>query len=391
MADPILSDLCKICHINPPSGVRNPAAYMKRSEIATPKGIDQDYNFISGIERRLDTADRDATSRGVLIHEDDGRKLHVGPKKGEVNMRNATEKAGVIIQRAPKGMSRSKQNKTQWSKKQRCISWTIEWVHPDGNRELGTCLASQMLSEAYRKHKERSQPPTKKRKRKSKEPPVPDVATRNTEDPKLQPLPSTEPTTTTSIAPAPPSPLANSSPGTHPTTSIPPPTLNTTLTNPSSSSSPSPSDTSFPPPSINFYLHLPRIPSPLPTLLPLPLQSTLSTALQNRLILEFPTIHVLPYTPDDLPNNLYTLAKEAAGGQEGQLREMLMDLSREMDEGESVGVDATRNEKESQVKAAGEIEARDVEQDAPPTEGILDEETIREVLKKDLSALFVAS
>ena len=68
-----------------------------------------------------------------------------------------------------------------------------------------------------------------------------------------------------------------------------------------------------------------------------------------------------------------------------------MDLSREMDEGESVGVDATRNEKESQVKAAGEIEARDVEQDAPPTEGILDEETIREVLKKDLSALFVAS
>ena len=90
---------------------------MKRSEIATPKGIDQDYNFISGIERRLDTADRDATSRGVLIHEDDGRKLHVGPKKGEVNMRNATEKAGVIIQRAPKGMSRSKQNKTQWSKK----------------------------------------------------------------------------------------------------------------------------------------------------------------------------------------------------------------------------------------------------------------------------------
>lgn len=91
--DPVLSDLCTICHIQPPkyrcprcstrtcslpcsrrhklwsqcSGVRDPAAYLKRSELATESAFDRDFNFITGIERTLERAERDAENRGISV------------------------------------------------------------------------------------------------------------------------------------------------------------------------------------------------------------------------------------------------------------------------------------------------------------------------------------
>lgn len=40
-----------------------------------------------------------------------------GPVKGEVNLRQALERSGVRIEKAPVGMNRSKSNRTCWSKK----------------------------------------------------------------------------------------------------------------------------------------------------------------------------------------------------------------------------------------------------------------------------------
>ncbi len=40
-----------------------------------------------------------------------------GPVKGETQMRTALQEYGVVVQRAPKGMARAKQNRTQWHKK----------------------------------------------------------------------------------------------------------------------------------------------------------------------------------------------------------------------------------------------------------------------------------
>lgn len=91
--DTLLSDLCTICHINPPkyrcprcstrtcslpcsrrhklwsqcSGVRDPAAYLKRSELATESAFDRDFNFITKIERSLERAEREAEVRGIPL------------------------------------------------------------------------------------------------------------------------------------------------------------------------------------------------------------------------------------------------------------------------------------------------------------------------------------
>ena len=46
--------------------------------------------------------------------------------------------------------------------------------------------------------------------------------------------------------------------------------------------------------SLEFYLHHPSLPSKNPVLIPLPSDATLATSLTNRLVLEFPTIYVLP-------------------------------------------------------------------------------------------------
>ena len=100
------------------NGVRDPAAYVKRNELATPSGIDRDYNFITGIERKIDGAERDTEERGIiLVRQPEIRKRQHNQVKGEVQMKDALARCGVIIDRAPKGMTRSKQNATNWAKK----------------------------------------------------------------------------------------------------------------------------------------------------------------------------------------------------------------------------------------------------------------------------------
>lgn len=106
--------------------MRDPATYKKRSDLATASGIDHDYNYLTSLERELDRAERDATSRGVLLEQEtsgNAAKIHWrakglhGPEKGEVPLKAALERSRVIVVRAPKGMARSKQNETHWMKK----------------------------------------------------------------------------------------------------------------------------------------------------------------------------------------------------------------------------------------------------------------------------------
>lgn len=109
------------------SGVRDPAAYLKRNELATESAFDRDFNFITGIERNIERADRDADNRGIDLSlgvqgnelDDDSQDLNSGRKrkhqnqglvKGEASFLRAAEAGGVKVIRAPKGMSRNKQN-----------------------------------------------------------------------------------------------------------------------------------------------------------------------------------------------------------------------------------------------------------------------------------------
>ena len=97
--------------------------YIKRSDLATPKGIDHDYNYLTSIERQLDNAEREATGRGFLLQDQDDerpgwrREGLDGPKKGEMPTKAAIEKCGAIVERAPEGMARRKQNATFWDRK----------------------------------------------------------------------------------------------------------------------------------------------------------------------------------------------------------------------------------------------------------------------------------
>ena len=88
---------------------------MKRAELATPKGIDHDYNYLTSIERELDNAEKNAASRGLILEEERRRGNNL--VKGEKQFNAAIERCRVVVASAPKGMTRSKQNQTICSKK----------------------------------------------------------------------------------------------------------------------------------------------------------------------------------------------------------------------------------------------------------------------------------
>lgn len=88
---------------------------MPRADLATPKGIDHDYNYLTSIERDLDRAEKDVTSRGLVLEEE--KRWSRQPVKGEKQFNAALQRCGVVVVKAPKGMTRSKQNQTICSKK----------------------------------------------------------------------------------------------------------------------------------------------------------------------------------------------------------------------------------------------------------------------------------
>lgn len=93
------------------SGIRDPAKYYKRSELSTPLAFDQDFNFITGVERSFEQADRNTDRLGVQLFND-GRL-----QKGEARLLAAIESSGAIVHKAPSGMSRNRENITRWHPK----------------------------------------------------------------------------------------------------------------------------------------------------------------------------------------------------------------------------------------------------------------------------------
>jgi hypothetical protein len=92
------------------SGKRDPTKYVKRNELATPAGIDHDFNFITGVERGLDRLERDRTERGLGTPAN----VRTASRKTEAIDRQSAA-AGITVIRAPKGLSRRRDNKTRVS------------------------------------------------------------------------------------------------------------------------------------------------------------------------------------------------------------------------------------------------------------------------------------
>jgi hypothetical protein len=81
----------------------------------TPAGIDHDFNFLTGIERDIEKAEQGLKGSG------DGattipRSWSHQSQTGQINYQHL-EAAGVKVIRAPKGLSRQKENKSHRSNK----------------------------------------------------------------------------------------------------------------------------------------------------------------------------------------------------------------------------------------------------------------------------------
>ncbi|KAJ5629431.1 hypothetical protein N7528_003088 [Penicillium herquei] len=329
--DPLLSELCSICHINPPkyrcprcstrtcslpctrrhklwsqcSGIRDPAAYLKRNELMNESALDRDFNFITGIERSLERADRDAENRGIDLargqvqdgeggdaqNSGAGRKRkhpQQGLVKGEAGFLRGAETGAVTVIRAPRGMSRNKQNNSRWHPKHKCLSWSVEWVLTSGEKIVRNSLENCPIAEAY----DRAFPLPKKEKP-------------NTEPLKDEEQKQSETATAQDSADAVTSDAAVASNPSEPTAQPEQPPSTNDAENPTetkkSTEEDKPQDLSIGPHrDLYFYLHRPRTRSNKPVLAPLAPLATLAAVLRERTVLEFPTIYVLEDSPEKL-------------------------------------------------------------------------------------------
>ena len=237
------------------SGVRSPAAYRKRNELATPASIDQDYNFITSVERSLARADDDAVQRAIPLDTDGKRKLARGQRR--TNMEIANTKAVVL--KAPEGMSRNKQNKSRWNMKHRNFSWTIEWILPDGSKSLANASALKTIGEAFY----HTVGANVLRKRKLTE----DTETRSRrgEESHAESETKVEEEQLERAAQKQARPV------------------NSRLSD------------------VHFYLHSPNTPSTIKSLIPITSDAKIADVVKERFLLEFPTIFLLYDPPETLP------------------------------------------------------------------------------------------
>jgi hypothetical protein len=94
------------------SGIRDPTAYLKRAQLGTAKAFDQDFNLISGLERKIENAGRDVSDRGLQLHGD--QPASPGRTKAQDRLQRRLQGAGIVVEKAPIGMSRRVRNQTSW-------------------------------------------------------------------------------------------------------------------------------------------------------------------------------------------------------------------------------------------------------------------------------------
>ncbi|PWY65770.1 hypothetical protein BO83DRAFT_452621 [Aspergillus eucalypticola CBS 122712] len=341
--DSPLSDLCSICHLQSPkyrcprcstrtcslpctrrhklwsqcSGIRDPAAYLRRSELATESAFDRDFNFITGIERSIERAGRDAENRGIDVASSnvrdleavgldagdvggDGKKGGVGAggkrKRGgdtagnggggtraEMEFLRRAEERGVRVVRAPKGMSRNKGNGSRWLGRNQCLVWTVEWVLSDGEKRMRNCSEMAPVADSF----DRVVPLSTEeggdeqdQKQTGDEKPGETPESKTEQQPQDATTTATEPALTTQ--------------STQPT--------DTPTAQPEASEATLTSDVLplTPHRDLYFYLHRPRTATKQPVLAPLSPKITIAAALRGHTVLEFPTIYVLPDSPDTI-------------------------------------------------------------------------------------------
>ncbi|KAF2018926.1 hypothetical protein BU24DRAFT_458654 [Aaosphaeria arxii CBS 175.79] len=337
----LLSDLCSSCNVNQPkyrcpgcaartcslpcykrhqqraqcTGKRDPTKFVKKSQLATPAGIDHDFNFLTGIERDLKKAESDVQERLPSVSGDPRRSA----PKGLVTDKRLAD-AGVTVFRAPKGLTRQRENKTHLSGK-RHIVWTVEWLHEDKTRLLSEFSETQPVGEAYRNLiGETSQKSSRKRKREAQEnkretqdvAPVDEVrAGVLSDDEKSELLPSGRRS---------PSVVEESGASVSAASTTEAITSAKVEGHDGSSSHVDEQLSKSATPRHHYFLLKPRTTANRPVLIPIQPTSTLSASLRGRAILEYPTIYVL--TRPDPPAEKFMLEDEYSTHEREEQKEM---------------------------------------------------------------------
>ncbi|KAI4625341.1 uncharacterized protein J4E87_005188 [Alternaria ethzedia] len=322
------------------SGKRDPTKFIKKSDLVTPRGIDHDYNFLSSIERNLEKAERVAGTTAESTPQDGlSNRERMGVQYGKLE--NA---AGVKIMRAPKGMSRQKENKSHMSatkKATRNIVWTVEWFDETKRRVLTETSSTQSIQDAQPFVQQGSGAKSKKRKLNNEAPasqssqsdpphlPQNDVAP--TAPDQDQPIEQHEVNSELQVNNAGPEGVTPGR-GTPATEEKQQPTKRQ-----ADLAETRPGDTRTDGQSMGsgqhrVFLLKPRTSTNRHVLIPLDPSQSLGESLHGRTILEFPTIHVFPAGMEKLPED-YMLEEEYAkleGEQQREFDEMMQELDPEI-------------------------------------------------------------
>jgi hypothetical protein len=276
------------------------------SELATPSGIDHDYNFLHAIEHRLERSEKllvedvDAISRSELKRarngedEEEWKRKHEKEVRGEVCVARTLREMKCNVITAPKGMRRNKENTSNWSKRHGTIHWQVEWLRGEAaERLLYRVLGKQAIGQAYDEICEEERilnlsPEEKRADKKRKAEEFKAAQARKAKKARLEQgqLPELS---TTSI-------LQDPERGTWDLTPV-----YMAIPEVPREDSPEP-EPAIPERNYHLYLHRPLTPSSFPKILvPLDPEKSLTDLLRKRDVLEFPTIYVLDNPPEDLP------------------------------------------------------------------------------------------
>ncbi|CCG83863.1 protein of unknown function [Taphrina deformans PYCC 5710] len=107
------------------SGKRNQTTFIPRSKF-DDASINNDYNFLTTLERDLDNASR--------LNNDSPVGRNFNQVKGFV--KRAHDVGEVTVKLAPRGMKRARTNKSSWVAKKSQLSWTVEWLFEGSVRKV---------------------------------------------------------------------------------------------------------------------------------------------------------------------------------------------------------------------------------------------------------------
>ena len=95
------------------NGIRDPTTYIRHAALLTPKGLDNDFNYLTSVERKLSIAKREAVEKGV-VHVGEGSPRGRAHGSGSVSrLERMLHRSGAVILRAPTGLARARNNATR--------------------------------------------------------------------------------------------------------------------------------------------------------------------------------------------------------------------------------------------------------------------------------------